>query len=276
MTQAQVAVVPGTAPVRAVPGGVSRTLPARRTVMVIGGCGYVGHLLAPYQLVESMHYPGVGFSFDKRPCSDCAWKLLPGIRGDVTNLADLYFAAKGMGAIVYAAEGDVDDPHDLFDVAVHGVYNALLMARDRGVRRFILLSSLSVFSTGTGNIGGAPDFSEDAPPQCDHPDGVSVLNSEWLCRYFAETFGMSVIVLRISGPVADAKLLMDRAEMFARDPDDPVVFKTAASDLYRAIALAIELEGHTGFDVVNICGDLTGARVNLDKAKRLLGWEPTI
>lgn len=253
----------------------------RKGTLMIGGCGYVGHLLAPVTLRNF----GPFATFDKRRCAPCPWRPnqgevnqlgAPGLMGDVTDLSALYHAMKGIDAVVYAAEGDVDDPRDLFDVAVFGVYNALTAARARGVRRFVLLSSLSVFSEENGCIGGVSDFGEDAPPQCDHPDGASVLNSEWWCRYFAETFGMSCIVLRISGPKSDDLVRAFRALSASRPDREPDAFDTAATDLSAAIGRAIALEPHTGFDVVNITGDLTGCRVNLDKAKRLLGWEPTI
>jgi nucleoside-diphosphate-sugar epimerase len=259
--------------------------PTRHTNLFIGGCGYVGHLLATaiYQkggpieggMADNLHCGGF-VTFDLRECHACPWhgrnglKGSPGIVGDATDFGRLWFATKGIDGIVYGAEGDVDDPASLFSAAVHGVYNALSVARARNMRRFVLLSSISVHSPDNGGgLAYAPDLGEDAPPQCDHPDGVSVLNSEWMCRYFAETFGMSVIALRLCGPCSDA-LAQERHRK------DESWSALAATDLVMAIGRAIALEGHTGFEVINIAGDFTGEMVDISKAKRLLGWEPTI
>ena len=48
------------------------------------------------------------------------------------------------------------------------------------------------------------------------------------------------------------------------------------SDLMDAIVRAVYLDDHTGFEVINITGDMTGERVDLSKAERILGWRPTI
>jgi len=53
-------------------------------------------------------------------------------------------------------------------------------------------------------------------------------------------------------------------------------FWTAMSDVLDAILRTVEIEDHIGFEVINICGDLTGERIDLSKAERILGWRPTI
>ena len=249
------------------------TTPSRKQhVLAIGGCGYVGHLLGSKVASDEVVGCGQWHTFDLRECPACPWRGgsdlygSPGLVGDATDFGQLWYATAGIDAMVYMAEGDVNDPASLFSAAVHGVYTALSVAKARSIRRFVLLSSLSVFSTTGGDTYHVPDFSEDAPPRCEHPDGVSVLNSEWLCRYFAETFGMSVLVLRICGPKSDEDV---RAY--------PGQWATlAASDLFNAVGLAVNLKDHTGFEVINIAGDLTGARIDLSRAKRILGWRPTL
>jgi nucleoside-diphosphate-sugar epimerase len=186
----------------------------------------------------------------------------------------LYFAAKGIDTIVYMAEGNVDRPETLFSASVHGFYNALMVARAGNVRWVILLSSLSVHSPHSGSITGVADLGEDVPPQCDHPDGITVLIGEWLGRYFAETFGMSVFALRISGPTPDNVAGFERTRLIAMG--DTLWSMTAASDITDAILRTANIEDHIGFEVINICGDFTGERVDISKAERILGWRPTI
>jgi len=255
---------------------VTQAQVACKRVLVIGGCGYVGHLLAEQMYDCGPYHEGQWFPFDKQGPHGCSWQRLAQLQGDVTRFSDLWFAMKATDSVVYMAEGKLSDTADLFAVSAHGVYNALMAARSQGVRRFILVSSLSVFSDEQGGISSVRDFDEDAQPCCDHPDAVTALNSEMICEHFAKAFGMSIVALRLSGPRPDAKLRKDRAESDVRDPDDTLWSATAASDILSALYAAVDLRDHTGFDVVNITGDLTGARVNLDKAKRLLGWEPTI
>lgn len=247
----------------------------RRRILFVGSCGYVGHLIAHAFNTCDRWWNGRPYrmsGFDIRRCQECSWPPWHVVIGDATDLGDLFFAAKGMDTIVYMAEGDLSRPETLFLASVYGFYNALMVARAQHVRRVILLSTLSVHSDQTGSIENVRNFDEDTPPQCDHPDGITVLIGEWLGRYFAETFGMSIFALRISSPTADDIVRSERSE----HGDDPIFYMTAASDLMDAILRTVEIEDHVGFEIINIVGDPTGERVDTSKAERILGWRRTI
>lgn len=246
------------------------TLPTPDRVMVIGGCSYVGHLLAPELATDKPVHTGSWFSFDQRDCPDCPWPGPPTYAGDVTDHGQVWLAADGTDAIVYIAEGARDVTAPPFEGSYLGIYNALLVARARAVRRFVLVSTLSVHSRETGSLRFVEDLGEDAAPVCYHPDGIASLVDEWLCRHFSEAFGLSVIVLRIAGPVPDETLQQYRRDAYP----ETVPFALGARDLYTAVARAVAVKGHTGFDVVNIVSDRTGYPVDLGKAKYVLEWEP--
>ncbi len=255
-----------------------------RSILFVGGCGYVGHLIAeqPHSYERWRHLGSFGLStFDLRRCGvDCPCGAHARVVGGATNFGDLYYAAKGIDTLVYMAEGDVDRPETLFHATVYGFYTALMVARARGIRRVILLSSLSVFSRETGGLHDAEDLSEDAPPQCDHPDAITTLVAEWLGRYFAKTFGLSVIVLRLTGPKADDQVRAER-EKYKGYGVGGMWSSTADSDVTEAILQAafvhdVEFAGDAPFEVINIAGDLTGDRIDLSKAERILGWRPTV
>lgn len=84
------------------------------------------------------------------------------------------------------------DPVGFMETNVVGTATVLEGARRRGVKRFINVSSSTVYGPGT-----LPPFKEGSHPLkpiC--PYGVSKLAAEQLCHSFARTTGMGIITLR--------------------------------------------------------------------------------
>jgi hypothetical protein len=76
---------------------------------------------------------------------------------------------------------------------------------------------------------------------------------------------MSVNALRLCHPMTDERWL----EIY--DPDKANC-STAASDLSRAVHAAIE--HRDGFQAFMVTGDYQQKMLSMDKAKRVLNWEP--
>jgi len=235
-------------------------------ILVVGGCGLVGHLVAP-RLTATRISPSYSdgdfryYSFEPDGCSEerCPW--VENIMGDVTDIGQVFMAARSKNAILFTAMGSMSDPQSLFEVGVRGWYNCLLAAKEFGIRRVVLISSVSVYD----DYNSVVLESEDRPRNCDDPYGVVKVLAEDIGKHFAESYGMSVIALRIAQPKMDLEAVKLRRKGN----------KWATSDvkLAEAICAALSIE-HTGFDAIHICQHPDREKVNMEKAKRVLGWEP--
>lgn len=227
-------------------------------VLVVGGCGTVGHLVGPrLGRIHGAHL----YNLELRECEDDACPWINPIVGDVTDIGDVFLATRAKDAILFSAMGNLHDPQSLFEVGVRGWYNCLLAAKELGVGRVVLVSSMSVYD----DYHSVVTESEDRPVVSDDPYGVVKILAEQLGRHFAETYGMSVIALRISQPMPDLETIRGRR-----------VSEWATSDrkLAEAFSAALSLKDHVGFDAIHVCGSKDFPKLNLEKAKRLLGWEP--
>ena len=230
-------------------------------VLMIGASGNVGGLILPI-LKE---HPGLELAvYDLASPADPTLEFIP---GDVTSAESLARATRGRDAVVYLPMGRVVDGQidvaSSYDVNVKGLHMALEAAVEAGVRRFVHTSTGSVY--GYEPEGGLQ--SEDLPCL---PHGVYSLSKhlgEQVCEHFARVGGLSIISLRLWGPISEAEW-QSRLQKGLRS------VCTGAVDLARAYQRALEVE-HTGYDAVFIAGDLAGRSVCVDKARRLLRWEPT-
>ena len=140
-------------------------------VVVVGGCGTVGHLIAPYLELMCNSHALLAWTFEPSDCDDCRWSCR--ITGDV--LGQLLLALRGKKAIIFSAMGRMSDPQSLFEVGVRGWYNCLLAARDLGIQRLVLVSSISVYDDYRNGLE-----SEDRPRVCDDPYGRAVAEANRL------------------------------------------------------------------------------------------------
>ncbi len=79
------------------------------------------------------------------------------------------------------------------NLSVYGTRNILEFAVKRGVKRIIFVSTLQVY--GTELIG---EISEDTPVCCQSPYALNHFFGEELCRMYARTHGLDVVLLRPS------------------------------------------------------------------------------
>jgi uronate dehydrogenase len=116
-----------------------------------------------------------------------------------------------------------------------------------GVERFVFTTRIMV-------VWGysPPQWAEgDAPPRPVGTYAVTTQIGESMCRYYAESFGLSVVCLRIPKPVdlADAK--------WRQWPIRPQWL--AFPDLVDAYRLALAAPG-IGFEIVTVVGESSGRR----------------
>ena len=244
------------------------------SLLVVGGCGWLGTLVLPY-LAET-HDVAV---LDLRPPGDPVYGITYH-EGDVRDFDLVTGLAYGADSLVYLASGPMTGwgtPSTIrqhFDTGVTGLHLALTAAHGAGVTHAVYGSSMSVYRrilprTGepasADQLGSFPD--ESTPPDAGDFYGLAKRLGEQVCRTATAEWSMDTVALRFTLPTPDADWPR-RGSLFEE------TVSTRASDTAAAIEAAVGYRGH-GFDAFAISGDTTGAVMSLGKAKRLLGWEPT-
>lgn len=226
---------------------------------MVGAAGYVGRKLT--EGLDGYHTLRLA-DIEPIPEDDRA------IVVDIRDLKQVLAAMEGMDAVAHTAiastrHGSPPEEFDSarFDINVKGTYHVLEAARRCGVRRVVCTSSLMVVH----GHGREKYIGPDTP---EHPVGIYGLTkyfNERICQFYGENYDMSVICLRIAGPV---------------DPDDPGPKERGISpqspafpDLVRAYKLALEVP-HKGYDLIQIVGECSKRRWDLSKAERILGYRP--
>jgi nucleoside-diphosphate-sugar epimerase len=237
-------------------------------VLVVGGSGYVGRLVVP--LLAGRHDIRV---LDPRPPSiACEY-----VAGDATDPAVLATALVGIDAVVHCAMGATrpDQPggaSSAFDVNVKSVHLTLVAAHEAGVPHAVHVSSLSVYR----DVERRRLDDESVPPDATDLYGLTKRLGEQVCRAAVEELGISVTVLRLTWPTPDevwpAWGYTDPPTVLRND-DGALIQATAATDLARAVAAALDFRD--GFQVFTISGDRSARLWGTAKAGRLLGWAPT-
>jgi nucleoside-diphosphate-sugar epimerase len=238
-------------------------------VLVVGGSGYVGRLIVP---ALADRYT-IRVLDPRSPATECEH-----VAGDATDASTLGTAMTGVDAVLHCAMGaavetvpEAEAAVDAYDVNVKSVHLTLLAAHAAGVRHAVHISSMSVYR-------GLPDRSiEDESVPTDATDlyGLTKRLGEQVCRAAAEEWGLSLNVLRLTWPTPDdvwPAWGRPQPPMPLRTGDGILIEATAASDLARAVAAALEFRD--GFQIFTISGDRSLRRWGIGKARRLLGWEP--
>jgi UDP-glucose 4-epimerase len=287
------------------------------TVVVTGGCGFIGVNLGRRLCADGWR----AVAFDDLSTGQSADAEAAGyddlVIGDVRSRDALGAAVADADAVVHLAAHagvlpSVRDPlHDL-DVNVHGTVNALLAAREAGVRSFVFASS----NAPLGTI--EPPAREDVPARPLSPYGASKLAGEGYSSAFAASYGLPTTVLRFSnvyGPFSHHKGSVVATFLKAAAAGEPlVVFGDGeqtrdfvyVDDVARGIQLALEasLVGET-FHLgtgreVSLCalvaevvrlfpegavsvhheparrGEVVRSYADISRARRLLGYEPRV
>ncbi|RKH12725.1 dTDP-glucose 4,6-dehydratase [Corallococcus sp. CA053C] len=176
-------------------------------VLVTGGCGFIGSNLVRYLLrerpdwkvvnLDRLTYAGnlenlAGLEDDPRHVF---------VHGDVCDRAgvDRVLAAHAIDAVLHlAAESHVDrsiqGPEVFVTTNVLGTQHLLEACRERGVRRFVQVSTDEVY----GSLGPSGAFTEASPLQPSSPYSASKTGADLLALAYHHTFGLDVVVTRCS------------------------------------------------------------------------------
>ncbi len=287
----------------------------KKTILVTGGCGFIGRNLIPLLIardysVRVLDNLSIG-TLDA--LSDYDVEI---IEGDIRDAGIVSTAVKGSSAIVHlAAQTNViksqETPYEDYQINVGGTLNLLIAARDNNVLRF-------VFASSNAPIGeNEPPIDESKPARPLSPYGASKIAGEGYCSAFHGSYELGTVMLRFAnvyGPRSGhkgsvvAKFLKDAAQngtlTIYGDGEQTRDF-IHVHDLCKAIIAGIE--GDVGGEVFQIAtgietsistlanmmikrmrnsakvhyvarrpGEIIKNYSNISKARELLGWGPLI
>jgi len=160
-------------------------------VLVTGANGFIGSSLVRYFLNLHYHVRGmVRKQSDLRLLdkSDCEL-----IHGDITIPGTLKAAIRGMDIVIHTAglSSDWGDRDDFTKSNVEGTKNMVVVSNERGIKRFVHLSSVAVH--GFGIINGK----EDGPTPVSHlAYSESKKEAEQWLNNFATHSSMEIVIVR--------------------------------------------------------------------------------
>jgi len=234
-------------------------------VLVVGAAGKVGSILRPaLEREHHCHY----YDLNPVPGAESRTTL-----GDVNDEAAMAGALDGRDAVVYLAMGygssgrrSVNDINAAFDVNLRGWYRTLHIGLERGVRRWVYASSLSVYQNYR-----QPRTDESRPADAWDPYGFSKRLAEHVCAAAAQHDPQAVILaLRLIMPYTEAE-----RPALRKNPDRAAhaVWFQAPEDMRRLFLAALACD-KPGCHIVQTTGDLTGNHLPNTRATELLGWAP--
>lgn len=194
------------------------------------------------------------------------------IHADVRDPSQLRQAMQGCEAVVHlaivdwpslSAQGAGAYETAAFAVHVLGTYNVLWAAVDTGVRRVLYSSSVSA-------VAGYP---KDEMVGSHHRHlgggvyGITKGFGEELCRMFHHGRGLSVVILRLGNVFCPD--LPDRSGPGGHPS------RVHVDDVTRAFAQVLASPSPT-FALVHVVGDNPGRHWDLEAARTLYGWQPTV
>lgn len=166
-------------------------------ILVTGGAGFIGGHLVRALLKrgdEVIVYDN--FATAPRENLDSVKDEVTIIEADMRDFDALKQAFKGVDHVMHQAAlasvpRSINDPQSTHDVNCTGTLNALVAARDTGVKRFVFASSSSIY-------GDSPELPkrETMPFRPKSPYALSKVAAEEYVRIFHETYGLETVALR--------------------------------------------------------------------------------
>jgi UDP-glucose 4-epimerase len=214
-------------------------------VLVTGAGGNLGRVVVP-ALVGGGHRPRLA---DAR-----ALQTEHGfVQADVRSLEEVRHAVRGVDAVVHAAA--LHGIHlnrwtsqDFWQTNVTGTFNVLEAARELGVQRFVLCSTMAVYGQSAEPPAAAWGVvTDDSPTLPTDVYGMSKCLCEHMGRYYARRWGISTVALRLG---------MFVPETFERYGFRLLFGGVDDRDVAQAVLLALDHDPAGGFDHFNVFADV--------------------
>ncbi len=284
--------------------------------LITGGAGFIGTnlikqlLLDGHEAISFDNYSGgkmperfqAGAEYIEGDIRD-----LPGLKKSCVGVDGIFHLA-ALPRVLFS----VEHPEETHDVNVNGTFNELLVARDAKVKRLALLKSSAAY----GNQEVYPVKEDGAQKIPLSPYALHKLIGEQYCHLFSELYGVETVAacfFNVYGPYFDPegayalvigrflKLKKEGKSLTVRGDGSMSRDYTHVEDVTRALFLAMTKDTVGHGEVINLgygdphtvnevaaliggpvefvpelAGEVRLTHADNSKAKRLLGWEPTI
>jgi len=186
-------------------------------ILVTGGAGFIGSHLGDALLSlgkEVVVFDNLSTGSEENVPSGATL-----VTGDVHNLQQIAEAARGSDLIFHLAANangtvSINDPRLDFETNALGTFNVLDAALQAGAKKFVYISSASVYGTPQHFPMG-----EDHPTKPFVPYGASKLAGEIYCRSFFQTYGLPLVIGRpfcVYGPRENPELALVEVSRYLR------------------------------------------------------------
>ncbi len=176
------------------------------TVLVTGGCGFIGsnfvrHLLATDSAAVVVNLDALTYAGNLANLADLTGHpRYTFLKGDITSRDDVRTAMQlGATSIInFAAESHVDrsiqDSGPFVRTNVLGTQVLLDAAREFGVAKYVQVSTDEVY----GSLGATGLFTEETPLHPNSPYSASKAAADLLVQAYQHTFGLNAVITRCS------------------------------------------------------------------------------
>lgn len=186
--------------------------------LVTGGAGFIGTNLCE-ELIRRGHLVSV---IDNLSVSDANVAFLQKIgvvlhKKDIVDYDNIkeHFAVADVVvhlAAMNRAQRSIEDPLQANEVNIKGTLNCLEATRQSGVKRFVNISSSSVYANQRDVL-----LQEDMPLAPPHPYGIGKLTGEHYARVYKELYGLNTVSLRFFSVYGPRQLgSIDKAGVVAK------------------------------------------------------------
>ncbi len=260
-----------------------------KRVLVTGGAGFIGSNLCEDLLkydneVVCLDNFSTGRKENLEEFKD--HKNFKLIVGDIRNIEDCKKALDGIEIVLHeAALGSVprsiDDPATTNAVNISGFLNMLIAARDAGIKRFVYAASSSTY----GDSESLPKVEEIIGKPLS-PYAVTKYVNELYAHVFALNYGMETIGLRYFNVYGRRQDPNDAYAAVTTNPDAiSQIFNTAVgerNDLNQMTELLKKYLSDFDPKIKDIQiihgpdrkGDIPHSLASIEKAKKILGYQP--
>jgi nucleoside-diphosphate-sugar epimerase len=246
---------------------------AMTRVLITGASGLIGTLVR--------HRLGHKYDFsalNRRPIDG-----IPSLQVDIADAEAIKPAFSGIDTVLHLAAytSDVQDWGGTMAVTVGGTLNVFRAAQEAGVKRVVFMSSGSTMCAyewdegspygmmACGEYDKVPERWKMVDytwlPRPDSPYAVGKLFGEACGRFFADRYGMSVIVIRL-GAVLDT----DRPKLRRHFPG-----YLSQDDCVQIVDRCLSAPASLHYEIFDAISENRWRWRDTSHAKELLGWKPT-
>lgn len=181
-----------------------------KTILVTGGCGFIGshfvrQFLKKYPDFKLVNFDKLTYAGNPENLKDKKWsdhyKLVKGDIFDPRTIEKVFKKHKPDYIINFAAESHVDRSihgraRDFVDTNIYGVFNLLEAVKKYGVKKFIQISTDEVY--GSLPLNSKIKFTERTQYNPRSPYSASKAAGDLLCHAYFATYGLPVVVTHCS------------------------------------------------------------------------------